>query len=184
MTKAVTAEPDAVTLKPLTERRFRELEAKDPYYKGRWEYYATVTDIVRRLKPPPTSCLEIGAYRLPVLAGSDTMDIKDHLSTTTYVHDAGSTPWPIPDKTYDLAIALQIWEHLEGRQVQAFSELRRVAKRAVMSFPLEWNRPGNVTHHGITEDQILEWVHGLKPVHRHIVGSRTSPRLIYVLNLK
>jgi hypothetical protein len=184
MPESIAADKNGVTLKPLTERRFRELEAKDKYYKGRWEYYATVTDIVRRLKPPATSCLEIGAYRLPVLLGSDTMDIKDHLGETTYVHDAGVAPWPIPDKKYDLAIALQIWEHLEGRQVQAFSELRRIANRAVMSFPLGWDRPGNATHHAISEDMILEWVHNLKPVHRHIVGSRSSPRLIYVLNLK
>jgi hypothetical protein len=169
-------------LQPISRSDFDAMARQDPYFRGRWIYYEEIIELVESLSPPPQSCLEIGAYRLPLFRDSDTLDFKEHRPGLTYLHDAREVPWPV-DREYDLAIALQVWEHLGDRQVEAFSELRRVASRAIMSFPLEWHRPDNPTHHGITEERISTWVHGLTPIVRRIAGSETSRRLIYLLEL-
>ncbi len=52
-----------------------------------------------------------------------------------FKHDAIVVPWPIDDKAYDLFIALQVWEHLERKQKEAFEEVMRTSKAAILSFP-------------------------------------------------
>jgi hypothetical protein len=166
----------------ITRADFEVMERQDPYFRGRWAYYSEIIEIVEAFDRLPESCLEIGAYRLPVSPDSDTLDITRWLPNLTYHHDAGKTPWPI-DRGYDLAIALQVWEHLGGSQEEAFGELRRVASRAIMSFPLEWNKPDDRVHHGITEGTISRWVHGLTPTYRRVSGKQRH-RLIYVLDFE
>jgi hypothetical protein len=169
-------------MRVITRADFDAMEKQDPYYRGRWEYYAEIIKIVEDLDPQPESVLEIGAYRLPLFRESHTLDRMRHLPSLTYEHDATEVPWPIEDQRYDLAIAMQVWEHLGDAQVDAFGELRRVSKRAIMSFPLEWNKPDNPTHHGITEEKISTWVHGLTPTFRLVTGRPQWRRLIYLLD--
>lgn len=61
-----------------------------------------------------------------------------YLPNIRYLHDATITPCPIEDKAYDLLIALQVWEHLEGKQQDVFKEVMRVSKMAILSFPYKW----------------------------------------------
>ena len=39
---------------------------------------------------------------------------------------------------YDLFVALQVFEHLRDRQREAFREVRRVARHAIISLPIGW----------------------------------------------
>jgi len=161
----------------ITEREYETLGEEDPYYKkSRWEYLSEVTRILIE-EAPFGRILELGAYKRPVIKGSDTMDVF-RSTNLTYFHDATKVPWPIKDSTYDLFIALQVWEHLGNRQKEAFGEVIRVANRAVMSFPLNWNCPGNC-HHGITEEKIAEWTHHIEPLKKIKVGKK-NPRVIYL----
>ena len=80
----------------------------------------------------------------------------------TYLWDARNTPWPIEDKKYDLFIALQVWEHLGDKQGDAFREVMRISRMAILSFPLGWNCPGDC-HHNITKEKISEWTLNMKP---------------------
>ena len=51
------------------------------------------------------------------------------------------------------------------------------AKTALLSFPYKWNQPGNV-HHGIDENKINVWTHGIEP--KKIEKSGT--RILYLFN--
>jgi len=105
-----------------------------------------------------------------------------------YEHNATVTPWPIGDKKYDLSIALQVWEHLEGKQRSAFKEVMRTSKMAILSFPYMWDCPKDNAnypeHHLIDEKIIGEWTLKIEPtkiIKIPRTGDRVSkgPRVIY-----
>lgn len=160
-------------LKAMTEAEHRAIEQDVPYYRNRWNYHATAIRLVESRKP--ATLLEIGPSTHPLFRGCDTMDIW---GTPTYMHDARITPWPIADKAYDVVLALQVWEHLVPDQAKAFTEVVRVAKAAVLSFPYHWTScgPGD-EHYMITDEIIGRWTLGLKPAERLLIRD-TEERLI------
>jgi hypothetical protein len=151
----------------------------DTYYRGREKYMGAAADIIRKKIINEglllNSVLELGPYLLPIVVGSDVMDRKPYLPGIKYLHDATKTPWPIKDKAYDLFIALQVWEHLCDRQgnyqKEAFREVMRISKMAILSFPYKW-KGGGKTHMGIDEKVISEWTLGVKPAFTQIVSRR------------
>ncbi len=161
---------DFSTIKTLTYAQFKKLGEQDSYYKeDRWTYFKKVIDIVNNLEF--NRVLELGAYKQPLVYGADVMDVSPNFPNLAYQHNATEIPWPIEDQAYDLFIALQVWEHLQGKQVEAFNEVRRIARMAILSFPLNWYCPGNC-HHGITEEIIAGWTHHIPPVKKIQVGIR------------
>jgi len=154
-----TSVPQPMSTMTLSE--FRELEKQDPYYESRWKYFKKVIGIINR--ESFKSVLELGPYKQPIVHGSDIMDRRADFPNLTYEHDATNIPWPIKDKQYDLFIALQVWEHLEKNKQDAFKEVMRISKMAILSFPLNWNFPGDC-HDGITEKDIAEWTLNTSPV--------------------
>jgi hypothetical protein len=167
-------------LQTITFDEFKKFEEQDPYYKGRWPYFKKVNSIIKKLSI--SNALELGPYKRPIIHNSDVMDRDDNYFNLTYHHDASQSPWPIEDSKYDLFIALQVWEHLDGSQKEAFKEVMRISKMAILSFPLNWNCPGDC-HHGITEKQIAEWTLHVKPVKKiKIKGGQA--RIIYLFKFK
>lgn len=150
-------------MKIMTYQEFKELSKKDRYLKRWWHYYKKVIALLQTISFE--SCLKLGAYKQAIVHGADVIDKRRHVAHLTYQHDVTEIPWPIADAQYDLFIALQVWEHLEGKQQVAFGEVMRIAKMAVLSFPLEWHCPGNV-HHGITEETIAAWTLQVRPVRK------------------
>lgn len=174
-------------IRPLTEPEFDEMAARFPYYKGRWGYMsaalAQASTIIRR--HGVRTALELGAPVRPILVGADVMDIKARPeldpSVPITIHDATQAPWPVGDKAYDLFLALQVFEHLRDRQPEAFREVRRVARHAIISLPIDWEMddPKNC-HHRIPEERVLSWFAPVVPT-RVIEGSGGKRRrLIYV----
>lgn len=144
------------------------------YFKGRWVYMSRVAEIVRREKPQ--TILEIGATDRPIALGCDNMDLTDNkLFPLTYVHDATNIPWPVDDKQYDMVIAMQVFEHLEGKQRRVFQEIVRVSESAILTFPDRWHCPGDC-HHDITPEKIKDWTYNMEP--REII-SGVGRRVIY-----
>ncbi len=152
---------------------FTELgKPNEEYYKGRWAYFREVIKMVEEINPQ--SALELGPALFSVVKNSDIMrkpevdvwGIPKGTQATEYLHDATKTPWPI-DKQYDLFIALQVFEHLVDSQVQAFQEVKRIAKHAILSLPYKWDCPKDNAnypeHHMIDEDTILQWTEGEAP---------------------
>jgi hypothetical protein len=43
----------------------------------------------------------------------------------------------VADNAYDLFVALQVFEHLGTSQREAFREVRRVARHAIISLPID-----------------------------------------------
>ena len=168
----------------MTRKQFDELCKLHPYYRGRWGYYSAAMTILRR--EGCREVLEIGPASVPLVPGSQVMQFhkaSPHVRTAspTYVWDATQTPWPIGDKRYDAVVALQVWEHLQGRQQAAFAELRRVARFAVLSFPYRWKAAKTDAHHDVTDDTIATWTMGHPIKDRVLVPDDESPKLLRIV---
>jgi hypothetical protein len=129
--------------------------------------------------------LELGPHVLPLIVGADVMDLRENPELygdhTVIVHDARQVPWPIDDRRYDLFVALQVFEHLGGRQVEAFLEVRRVARHAVISLPIDWvMKDPTHSHHMITNDLALSWFAPVVPTRIELGNGGPKKRLIYV----
>jgi hypothetical protein len=161
-----------ISIETITYIELLRLEERDPYYSGRWDYYHEVIKLIER--ESPLRVLELGPNRAPVVTNSDTMDANRCIPHLTYLHDATITPFPVKDSAYDMFIALQVWEHLKGKQEDAFREVMRISKKAILSFPYKWNCPGNC-HHNIDEEKIAEWTCHVPP--RQVI--RLGNRIIY-----
>lgn len=160
----------------ISREDYKKICEKNRYYKGRWRYFRKAISLINNSKP--TSALELGPYKHPIMKNSDVMDIKKYTDKAKYVHDASIIPWPINDKKYDLFVALQVWEHLGDKQKEAFKEVIRISRSAILSFPLNWQcEPGNC-HNGITEEIIAEWTNNIEPIHKIKVGKR----IVYMFN--
>ena len=163
------------------------MAAHFPYYNGRWGYMSAAlgqaATLIRRDRLE--TALELGAPVRPIIVGADVMDIKarPELDPTVpiMIHDATQAPWPVADKAYDLFLALQVFEHLRDRQPEAFREVRRVARHAIISLPIDWEMddPRNC-HHQIPNERVLSWFAPVVPT-RVIEGNGGNRRrLIYV----
>ncbi|MGQ0429838.1 MAG: hypothetical protein ACT4UQ_07905 [Gammaproteobacteria bacterium] len=148
-------------LSSISRADFDRARATSNYLKRRWGYYREAIAMANRLAP--RRVLEIGCRYLPLFPGSDRLDM-DAAYQPTILHDATVIPWPIADQAYDLVVALQVWEHLGDRQREAFSELPRIARYAILSLPYKWRRRSNPSHSGIDDAVVRRWSGGLDPL--------------------
>ena len=176
---------------------FQELlnSSRGKYYEGRWAYFSEVIKIIKE-NQGISKILELGPSVQTIVKKCDIMvkpenDVwgrPQEYILKEYEHDATVAPWPIRDKEYDLFIALQVWEHLEGKQKQAFKEVMRTSKMAILSFPYMWDCPKDNAnypeHHMIDEKIISEWTLNIQPIKVIKIprtGEKVSkgPRIIY-----
>lgn len=173
-------------IRPLRRSEFESLAREHPYYRDRARYFGAAAwaaaDLIDR--HGLTTALELGPNVRPLISGADVMDRVARpgleASGTVLLHDATSTPWPIDSNRYDLFVALQVFEHLGGDQPRVFREVRRIARHAVISLPIDWEMedPHN-PHHGISHEAVLSWFAPTDPT-RVIVGNPGyRQRLIY-----
>jgi hypothetical protein len=157
-------------VRPILKSEFDAMAAEDPYYKGRWRYTSVALAEAAKLivRDDITTALEVGAPVKPILTGAHVMDyrLREELdpSVEITVHDATKVPWPFDEKQFGLFIALQVFEHLKDRQPEAFGEVRRVARHAIISLPIDWDMgdPKNI-HHMIPEERVLSWFAPVTP---------------------
>ena len=169
-----------------------------PYYRSRWSYLSKVSEIAADLisRYELRSALELGPYKVPMVLGADVMDVAkwEVPGDTPHVilHDASKIPWPIQVK-YDLFLALQVLEHLDadqdgvrirnlaGIQREAFKEITRISRYAIISLPIDWSMDNlNDCHHMISHNQALSWFEPRIPDQVVIVNDTTRKRVIYV----
>jgi Methyltransferase domain len=179
--------PSDAPIRPITKPEFDDLAAREPYYKARWSYMSVVgalaEDLILRRKL--TNALELGAHLRPVIVGADVMALshRDDLDAEgqEVIHDATVAPWPVEDKAYDLFVALQVFEHLGDKQPQAFAEVRRVARNAILSLPIDWDMPDpNNCHHQISNEKVLSWFAPVKPTRVELGNGGSKKRFVYV----
>lgn len=149
---------------PITKQQFDDALAKDSYWKGRWWYYEKTIWIARQFKAK--TVLELGANSLPVFADSDVMGLGKSPSIK-FKRDACKLPWDEIGQ-YDLFIALQVFEHLKGKQREVFEEVKRHCKHAILSIPYQW-RNSIEGHNGLDDKTLLAWTMRM-PTHRFLQG--------------
>ena len=173
-------------IRAITGSEFDAIVAGHPYYRGRRRYMlaaAAEADALIRARGLRTA-LELGPHLRPLIVGSDVMDLRVNADLdaegTVFAHDATVTPWPV-ERTYDLFVALQVFEHLGTSQAQVFREVSRVARNAIISLPIDWVKadPTDI-HHGITNERVLGWFEPRVPT-RIVVGNPgPGKRLLYI----
>ncbi len=174
-------------IRPIRRADFDLMVKEFPYYQNRWGYMSTALLEAARLIETDDikTALELGAPVRPILVGAHVMDKTKRPEYDTSIpavtHDATVVPWPVADKQFDLFLALQVFEHLKDRQHEAFMEVRRIARHAILSLPIDWvmDDPRNC-HHMISEERALAWFAPVLPTRRieHVTGRRK--RVIYV----
>jgi hypothetical protein len=174
-------------IRPLWPHELVDLAVAEPYYKPRRVYLSAAGAVARELidRRRLRTALELGPHLRSLIVGADVMDVvrndRLHAEGRRIVHDATSVPWPIADKAYDLFVALQVFEHLGTRQPEAFREVRRVARNAILSLPIDWVMadPSNC-HHGLTNERVLDWFAPVVPTRVEVGNPGHRKRLIYV----
>lgn len=110
-------------------------------YRDFFQHWFTFNQV---MKEKPKSVLEIGASRGYVLKRiEDTgipvrgLEISKHCYLTRVADvitewDICETPWPLKDKSFDLAISIAVFEHIpEDKLPDIFKELERVSVRGL-----------------------------------------------------
>lgn len=174
-------------IRPLRRHEIAELAAEVPYYKPRRGYLEVAAAVARDLiaRHELRSALELGPHLRPLIVNGDVLDLTIRARLRSegrrIAHDATVAPWPIADRAYDLFVALQVFEHLGSGQADAFGEVRRVARHAILSLPIDWvmDDPTNC-HHGLTMERAMEWFAPVAPS-RILVGTPgPRKRIIFV----
>ena len=171
----------------MTRTEFDAMVVRFPYYRHRWGYMSAALKQATKLIEGHglQTALELGAPVRPIIVGADVMDKKARPeldpSVSIRVFDATQSPWPVDDKAYDLFMALQVFEHLTDRQREAFLEVRRIARHAIISLPIDWEMPDpRNCHHQISNERVLSWFAPIVPT-RIVQGTGGHRRrLIYV----
>jgi len=139
----------------------------------RWRYHGQAIEIAKTLGiDSPERVLEIGTMGISLVNDSHTLDYAEKWNFPgkhpTYLHDARQIPWPIPDKSYDLVVALRVFQHLTPVQQACFLEAKRVAKRVLLVCPETYERQQNPCSRGISANEFLQWNEGVPPTtHQH-----------------
>jgi Methyltransferase domain len=175
------------SIRPLRNHELVELGVEEPYYRPRRVYLSAAAAAARELidRRQLRTALELGPHLRPLIVGADVMDIvrNDALRAEgrRIIHDATAVPWPFDDKAYDLFVALQVFEHLGDRQPEAFREVRRIARHAILSLPIDWVMadPANC-HHGLTHERALAWFAPVVPTRILVGNPGHRKRLLYV----
>lgn len=169
-------------MKTYTREEWLVRAAGDPAYYGAGDALwrsrvAACADLAGRV--PGDRCLEVGPYLTPLVPGCDILDKRDWgvAGHRLIRHDASCTPWPLPDRAYDLAIACAVWEHLAPDKTHAchaaaWREIMRVADHCVWLVPFRWTRHATAYHNGIDLDLIAAWTCGCSPLEARVVGAR------------
>lgn len=175
-------------LRALRRHEIVALAADVPsYYKARVGYLSAAAraadDLIERRHL--TTALELGPNLQPLIVDADVMDRmrRDGLRARgrVMIHDATQQPWPVGDRAYDLFVALQVFEHLGTAQAAAFREVRRVARNAILSLPIDWVMadPRNC-HHLLSEERVLSWFAPVVPTRSVVCDPGRRKRVIYV----
>lgn len=136
-------------------------------YKYRWEYMSYAIFQANQLKAE--KIIEAGTSGVPLFLDSYLFELPEHdLNVVPYKF--GYEKIEIPYKFFDCFIALQVWEHLDN-QSEAFREVMRISKSAILSFPYKWNH-GDKRHRGINAEKIKQWTCGVEPVSIKIINQR------------
>jgi hypothetical protein len=174
-------------IRPLRHHELDTLTRTIPYYRQRGEYLGVACRIASDMinRHHARTALELGPNLRSVIVGADTMEVEANAALQAegrrFLHDATTTPWPVEDKAYDLFVALQVFEHLGTRQPEVFREVRRVARNAILSLPIDWVMADPADcHHQLSRERVLAWFAPVVPTRVVVGNGGAKKRLVYV----
>ena len=147
-------------------------KVKKAHGKGgasRWVYHEAAVSFLRQVAPThPENVLEMGTMGFCVVQGSHTIDYAEKWKVKgfapTYLHDARQLPWPIPDKRYEVFIALRVFHHLYPLQRECFLQARRIARNIIIVAPESYEVERlQDSSRGIPREAFTEWNDGIAP---------------------
>ena len=179
--------PSRGGIRALRLYEIEDLASTIPYYRPRREYMLVASRIANEMirRRDLRTGLELGPNLRSLIVGADTMELETNPDLQAegrrFVHDATVTPWPAADKAYDLFVAMQVFEHLGTHQREAFNEVRRVARNAMLSLPIDWTQadPADI-HHQISRERVLSWFAPVVPSRVMVGNGGPKTRLIFV----
>jgi len=156
----------------------------DAYYNERkdYHYYKKVQSILNSVQF--NSIIDVGSRKSPIMQNLDSNIYKVMLDLIPIPPQPGMNmitadfyEWE-PDRKYDVALCLQVLEHLDKPKEFA-QKLFQVAPIVIISVPYKWAK-GACKYHvqdPINEEKILSWT-GRQPDEKHIVTDRKKRRII------
>lgn len=134
----------------------------------RWDYFARVVNLIKALDlTDPSRIIEMGTMGISCVKNGHTIDYDKWWDfpgkAPTYLHDAREFPWPINDKSYDLFIALRVFQHLAPVQKESINEAFRIAKKVIIVVPDTYDNHVHPDSRGITYKNFVEFLNGVHP---------------------
>ncbi|MBT3291439.1 MAG: hypothetical protein HN380_29110, partial [Victivallales bacterium] len=155
----------------LSASEWAAVKDADKWYAIRWTYYNEAIWMLRELFPGD-DVLEVGCGKLPLVHDSTRIDQEP--VKRGIVHNLDQYPWPVPRG--QCVLALQVMEHLADGH-RAATEIRRVARGAVVSIPYVWGPSRDKGHAGLDLSTLCDWFEA-EPVRVAITGLRPRQRLV------
>lgn len=138
--------------------------------KYRWDYMGWVIEQLKQICPDDSKLIEAGTSGMPLSDKSFLYEYPEYnLDVTPFKKDGER----IKTHAYDAFVALQVWEHLDNQE-QAFKEVMRISKSAILSFPYMWpkGKGHDARHVGIDDIKIKQWTCGVKPEKTKLINNR------------
>ncbi len=167
-------------LRCITWPEFAKARDKNPRYytADRWEYYQAARDWLGRY---PGKVLELGPGPCPLTCSRNMlMDWADCSGKRPMLLANLNYGIPLPDDMFEVAVALQVVEHLDN-PAAAIAEMLRVAPAAVISVPYCWPKTEDPGHAGIDDKLLAEWTWGCKIARREMLGRSPYRRVMLAL---
>lgn len=133
----------------------------------RWQYMGWVIEKLKQICPDDSKLIEAGTSGMPLSDKSFLYEYPEYNLDITPYRINGER---IKTHEYQTFCALQTWEHLDN-QSAAFSEVMRISKSAILSFPYKWTK-GDDRHRGIDGKKIEQWTCGVVPESIKIINHR------------
>lgn len=166
-------------MKYLTKEEFDILEAENAYFKGRWEYFNIVLNMIKKIEPK--SVLEVGSAGCKLVKDSKVVDISNQYNgikyDVDYLLDITKDLDQIKER-FDLIICLQVLEHLGNSQKMVFSGLLERTDNLIISVPYLWTDKRELSHYNITDDIIKNWTCNKDPKEEIVIGDNKKRKII------
>lgn len=161
------------------------------YFEQRrqFQYYQKVIELAKRYCPSAESVIDIGAKDARFVQWLDWIPSKTALDRNPMAEVEGVTNCQVdfcefhPERKYDLALCLQVLEHLGNPELFA-QKLLTIGKTLIVSVPYKWPDGLSKWHcqDPVDEFKLYRWV-DRHPVEIAVVKDQGLERLISVYRL-
>ena len=179
----------AAKLKRLARRALRPLglqRVEQTYWDSRkhFRYVLYVQELVRILEPDAKSAIDVGARDTPMIEDFDwiedrsTLDYSNPYSSERVKGISADFFEFDPPKHYDLALCLQVLEHVQDAMSFA-QKLFQIADRVMITVPYKWRAGADKWHlqDPVDFNKLHSWT-GREPLISAIIQERRGSRRI------